>query len=404
MNQNHNQLMRALPSILIGIGLFFSSSGSPVHAQDIPEDLIEDEHVREEFGVNDFTTPSIRKIFADLDTLRPLPYEKLKRPIPKNAPKERTRLALGLGGLIADGFLVIESEKLLDLEEIGRALWKHAQILGAGTRLSRHTKSLLENSALGEWDALKTELAKTQKDVEAEMVLLRDVDAAHLISLGGWLRAFEIACVASLDPYKGEKAKVLGRHDIADYFFHSIQTLDLPVREQPHIQELTVGLEEIRDMLDVPESKIFTEEEALDVIIQLCDALQHAHAKGMVHRDVKPKNIMITPAGVVKLADMGLARETSDIEAATSEKGKAFGTPYYIAPEQVRGEVDIDGRADLYAVGATLFHMLTGRVPFEAKTPSEVMRKHLKEPITPPDHINTSLSSGISEVIEVTMA
>jgi serine/threonine-protein kinase len=106
----------------------------------------------------------------------------------------------------------------------------------------------------------------------------------------------------------------------------------------------------------------------------------------------------------VKLADMGLARETSDVEAAKSEKGKAFGTPYYIAPEQIRGELDIDGRADIYALGATLFHMVTGRVPFEAKTPSEVMRKHLKEPITPPDHINTSLSTGISEVIEVMMA
>lgn len=155
---------------------------------------------------------------------------------------------------------------------------------------------------------------------------------------------------------------------------------------------------------DLAKGKIFTEDEALDVIMQLCSALDHAHKMGMVHRDVKPKNIMITPEGVVKLADMGLARETSDIEAAESEKGKAFGTPYYIAPEQVRGEIDIDGRADLYAVGATLFHMLTGRVPFEAKTPSEVMRKHITEQIVPPDHINTSLSGGISEVIEVAMA
>jgi serine/threonine protein kinase len=155
---------------------------------------------------------------------------------------------------------------------------------------------------------------------------------------------------------------------------------------------------------DLSKGKIFTEDEALDLMIQLCNALDHAHKLGMVHRDVKPKNIMITPDGVVKLADMGLARETSDIEAAESEKGKAFGTPYYIAPEQVRGEVDIDGRADLYAVGATLFHMLTGRVPFQAKTPSEVMRKHLTEQIVPPDHINTSLSGGISEVIEVAMS
>ena len=155
---------------------------------------------------------------------------------------------------------------------------------------------------------------------------------------------------------------------------------------------------------DLSKGKIFSEDEALDITIQLANALQHAHGLGMIHRDVKPKNVMITNNGVVKLADMGLARETSDVEAAESEKGKAFGTPFYIAPEQIRGELDIDGRADLYSLGATLFHMVTGRVPFQAKTPSEVMRKHLKEPITPPDHINTSLSTGISEVIEVMMA
>ncbi len=97
----------------------------------------------------------------------------------------------------------------------------------------------------------------------------------------------------------------------------------------------------------------------------------------MIHRDVKPKNIIITSGVVVKLADMGLARETSDIQAAKSEQGKAFGTPYYIAPEQIRGEVNIDGRVDIYALGATLFHMVTGRVPFEADKPSDVMRKHI---------------------------
>jgi serine/threonine-protein kinase len=155
---------------------------------------------------------------------------------------------------------------------------------------------------------------------------------------------------------------------------------------------------------DLSKGKIFDETEAMDVIIQLAHALAHAHDHGMIHRDVKPKNIMINTEGVVKLADMGLARETSDIKAAMNEKGKAFGTPYYIAPEQIRGEVNIDGRADIYALGATLFHMVAGRVPFEASTPSEVMRKHLKEPLTPPDHINTTLSAGIAEVIEVMMA
>lgn len=155
---------------------------------------------------------------------------------------------------------------------------------------------------------------------------------------------------------------------------------------------------------DLSAGKIFGEEEAIDIVMQVARALKHAHSINMIHRDVKPKNVMINNDGVVKLADMGLARETSDIKAAKSEQGKAFGTPYYIAPEQIRGEVNIDGRADIYALGATLYHMVTGRVPFEAETPSEVMKKHLKEEIVPPDHINTSLSAGLAEIIEVMMA
>ena len=155
---------------------------------------------------------------------------------------------------------------------------------------------------------------------------------------------------------------------------------------------------------DLSAGKIYNEKEAVDIIIQVAHALAHAHARGLIHRDVKPKNIMINTAGKVKLADMGLARETADIEAAQTEAGKAYGTPYYIAPEQIRGEIDIDGRADIYGLGATFYHMVTGRVPFMADDPSDVMRKHLRDPLIPPDHINTSLSAGISEIIEIMMA
>ncbi len=155
---------------------------------------------------------------------------------------------------------------------------------------------------------------------------------------------------------------------------------------------------------DIGAGNIFGEQEAIDIIIQVCHALQHAHAHGLVHRDVKPKNIMINTQGVVKLADMGLARETTDIEAAQSEEGKAYGTPYYIAPEQIRGKIDIDGRADIYGLGATFYHMVTGRVPFTGDDSAEIMKKHLREKLIPPDHINTSLSAGVSEVIEIMMA
>jgi serine/threonine-protein kinase len=155
---------------------------------------------------------------------------------------------------------------------------------------------------------------------------------------------------------------------------------------------------------DIAEHKRYSEPEALDVVIQIAEALLHAHEKGLLHRDVKPKNIMITREGVAKLADMGLARAISDKEAAEAEAGKAFGTPYYISPEQIRGERDIGPQTDIYSLGATLYHMVTGNVPFDGKNPSSVMHKHLKAELVPPDHVNPRLSAGISEIIEMMMA
>jgi serine/threonine protein kinase len=154
----------------------------------------------------------------------------------------------------------------------------------------------------------------------------------------------------------------------------------------------------------VGEGKAFAEQEALDITIQMADALAHAHQRGLIHRDVKPKNILLTPQGVAKLTDLGLARATDDKEAAESEAGKAYGTPYYISPEQIRGDVDIDFRADIYSLGATMYHLVTGRPPFDGETPSAVMHKHLKQPLVPADHVNTSLSAGIGEIIDLAMA
>ena len=155
---------------------------------------------------------------------------------------------------------------------------------------------------------------------------------------------------------------------------------------------------------DIVKHKRLSEAEAIDIIIQIADALQHAHERGLIHRDVKPKNIMITKEGVAKLADMGLARAVSDKEMAEAEAGKAFGTPYYISPEQIRGEVKIGPPADIYSLGATLYHMVTGNVPFDGSNPSAVMHKHLKAELVPPDHVNPKLSAGISEIIEMMMA
>lgn len=152
------------------------------------------------------------------------------------------------------------------------------------------------------------------------------------------------------------------------------------------------------------EGRNFSEAEALEIMVQVTDALAHAHERGLIHRDVKPKNILLTPQGVAKVTDLGLARAVDDRDAAASEAGKAYGTPYYISPEQIRGELDIDFRTDIYSLGATLYHLVTSRAPFEGETPTAVMHKHLKEPLIPPDHINTALSAGLSEIVEVAMA
>lgn len=155
---------------------------------------------------------------------------------------------------------------------------------------------------------------------------------------------------------------------------------------------------------DIVKHKRYSEADAIDVVSQVAEALQHAHAKGLIHRDVKPKNIMLSKEGIAKLADMGLARAMTDKEAAEAEAGKAFGTPYYISPEQIRGEVNVGPPSDIYSLGATLYHMVTGNVPFDGKNPSAVMHKHLKAELVAPDHVNPKLSSGISEVIEMMMA
>ncbi|MHC5112852.1 MAG: serine/threonine protein kinase [Planctomycetota bacterium] len=153
----------------------------------------------------------------------------------------------------------------------------------------------------------------------------------------------------------------------------------------------------------IAKKKLVPEKQAIEIVKQVAKALEHAHARGFVHRDIKPKNIMISRDRVM-LADLGLARAITDEEAARAEAGRAYGTPYYISPEQIRGELEIGPAADIYGLGATFYHMVTGRVPFEGKNPSSVMHKHLKSPLEPPDHVNPEISAGCAQVIEMMMA
>jgi tRNA A-37 threonylcarbamoyl transferase component Bud32 len=138
------------------------------------------------------------------------------------------------------------------------------------------------------------------------------------------------------------------------------------------------------------------EPKAIDLARQILEGLVEAHRLGVVHRDLKPQNIMIDKDGNAKIMDFGIARSLHT--KGVTGTGVIIGTPEYMAPEQAEGR-DIDHRVDIYALGAILFEMVTGRVPFEGATPLSVVLKHRSEPPADPQTLNAQISAGLSRVI-----
>jgi tRNA A-37 threonylcarbamoyl transferase component Bud32 len=147
------------------------------------------------------------------------------------------------------------------------------------------------------------------------------------------------------------------------------------------------------------------EDFVLRIVRQIAHAVDYAHTTAhIIHRDIKPENIIITPAGMPKLTDMGLARGLEHGSSDLTRTGEAMGTPNYISPEQVRGQTDLDGRTDVYGLGATLFHMLTGRTPYTGGTSAEVMAMHLSEPVPDARAVNPNISARAAEIARRAMA
>jgi serine/threonine-protein kinase len=143
------------------------------------------------------------------------------------------------------------------------------------------------------------------------------------------------------------------------------------------------------------------EKRALNIVTQIARALQHAFNHGIIHRDIKPDNIMLTREGVAKLCDLGLAKLSSphDSDASGTKPGASMGTPYYIAPEQARGEHNVDTRADIYSLGSSFYHIVVGEVPFPGQSAADVIAKHLTEPVTPPRAKNPLVSGAVDWVV-----
>ncbi|WP_435080448.1 Stk1 family PASTA domain-containing Ser/Thr kinase [Clavibacter michiganensis] len=144
-------------------------------------------------------------------------------------------------------------------------------------------------------------------------------------------------------------------------------------------------------------------DEAVRVMGQVLTALEYSHRAGVVHRDIKPGNIMVTPTGQVKVMDFGIARAVSDTSATIAQTTAILGTARYFSPEQAKGE-SVDARTDLYSAGVVLFEMLTGQAPFRADTAVAVAYQHVSETPVAPSTVQDAVSPPLDQVVLHAMA
>ena len=137
---------------------------------------------------------------------------------------------------------------------------------------------------------------------------------------------------------------------------------------------------------------------AVNLTCQVLDALAHAHQKGIIHRDIKPQNVIVTPRGRAKLTDFGIARDVAATTRTFAGSNTVMGSVHYISPEQARGE-DVTEASDIYSCAIMLYEMLTGQVPFGGDNSVAIALKHLQEDITPPAEINPKIPSALSDVV-----
>jgi hypothetical protein len=223
--------------------IFFNAT---INAQSTSDDLSKDQDYREELGVNEFTAPSIEKLFSTLDSLKPIPVNSLTRPITELNTSERAKYALSFGVLIGDGFLDVEAEQNKDMESLGRELIRRAKVLGVEQRVSRHSRKLLDLAKQNDWDRLRKELIVTQEDVEKALLELRDEPIVHLLSLGGWIRGLQIATASVAADYSPDRAKKLHNLELLDYYIDRLSTLSPRLKRSELIQKITIELQTMR--------------------------------------------------------------------------------------------------------------------------------------------------------------
>ncbi|MEV7429535.1 MULTISPECIES: Stk1 family PASTA domain-containing Ser/Thr kinase [unclassified Nocardioides] len=170
---------------------------------------------------------------------------------------------------------------------------------------------------------------------------------------------------------------------------------------QPYIVMEYVAGRTLRDILR--EGRKILPERALEITSGVLSALDYSHRAGIIHRDIKPGNVMLTPSGDVKVMDFGIARAISDASSTMTQTAAVVGTAQYLSPEQARGET-VDSRSDVYSAGCLLYELLTGRPPFVGDSPVAVAYQHVREPARPPSDHDQDLPPEVDAIVMKALA
>jgi serine/threonine-protein kinase len=240
-----------------------------------------------------------------------------------------------------------------------------------------------------------------------------DYEILGVLGKGGMGKVFKVRNVISdrIEAMKILLPDLAGSQDLADRFLREIKVL--ASLNHPNIASLQTALtlnNQLVMVMEYVEGMTLGERleqgpisptEAVNYSEQVLGALSYAHRRNVIHRDIKPANMMLTPEGVVKLMDFGIARSSGD--TGLTMAGTTIGSLYYMSPEQVKGETT-DARSDLYSLGVSLYEMVTGQRPFRADSDYSIMAAHVQELPRPPVELRSDLPAALNEIILTAIA
>ena len=219
-------------------------------------------------------------------------------------------------------------------------------------------------------------------DPSTGMIVAVKVPHAHLLSSEDGVERFrrEASMIQALDHENIVKIFDVGESDGLYYI-----CLEFIPQSRDKLIELTGAL---------------PVERAVALAIGISEGIGQAHSQGIIHRDIKPQNVLLTPQGIPKVTDFGIAR--GEMLSTMTSTGAMMGTPSYMSPEQANGK-RADSRSDVYSLGCLLYQLLSGEVPFSGDTPLAILRRHVDEPHTPIKTVEPSVTEGVASCVEKAM-